>query len=44
MTQLYVGGLQYSTTELRLLELFTEKGYNPVSARIIPDRETRRSQ
>ena len=43
MTKLYVGGLPYSTTDESLLELFAKKGYNPVSARIITERETGRS-
>ena len=44
MTKLYVGGLPYSTTDESLLRLFTEKGYKPVSARIITDRETGQSR
>jgi len=44
MTKLYVGGLPYSFTEESLLQLFTEKGFKPVSARIITDRETGRSR
>src|SRR5262252_6867867 len=44
MTKLYVGGLPYSTTDESLLQLFAEKGYKPVSARIITDRETGRSR
>jgi RNA recognition motif-containing protein len=44
MTKLYVGGLPYSTTDESLLQLFSEKGYKPVSARIITDRETGRSR
>jgi len=44
MTKLYLGGLPYSTTEESLLPLFTEKGFKPVSARIITDRETGRSR
>lgn len=44
MTKLYVGGLPYSTTDESLLQLFAEKGYKPVSARIIADRETGRSR
>src|SRR5262250_2573503 len=44
MTKLYVGGLPYSTTDDSLLQLFTEKGYKPVSARIITDRETGQSR
>jgi RNA recognition motif-containing protein len=44
MTKLYVGGLPYSTTEESLLQLFAERGYKPVSARIITDRETGRSR
>ena len=44
MTKLYVGGLPYSTTDESLLQLFAAKGYKPVSARIIADRETGRSR
>ena len=44
MAKLYVGGLPYSTTDESLLQLFAEKGYKPVSARIITDRETGRSR
>src|SRR5262244_4639364 len=44
MTKLYVGGLPYSTTDESLLRVFTEKGYKPVSARIITDRETGQSR
>jgi len=44
MTKLYVGGLPYSTTDESLQQLFAEKGYKPVSARIITDRETGRSR
>ena len=44
MTKLYVGGLPYSTTDESLLQLFAERGYKPVSARIITDRETGRSR
>ncbi|MBV8514701.1 MAG: RNA-binding protein [Acidobacteria bacterium] len=44
MTKLYVGGLPYSTTDEILLQLFAEKGYKPISARIITDRETGRSR
>ena len=44
MTKLYVGGLPYSATDETLLQLFAEKGYKPVSARIITERETGRSR
>ena len=44
MTKLYVGSLPYSVTDESLQQLFTEKGYNPVSARVITDRETGRSK
>lgn len=44
MTKLYVGSLPYSVTDESLLQLFTEKGYKPVSARVITDRETGRSK
>ena len=44
MTKLYVGSLPYSVTDESLLQLFTEKGYKPVSARVIADRDTGRSK
>ena len=44
MTRLYVGGLPYSTSDESLLELFTARGYNPVSARVVTERETGRSR
>src|SRR5215467_14441222 len=44
MTKLYVGGLPYSMTDESLLQLFTDKGYQPVSARVITERETGRSR
>ena len=44
MTKLYVGGLPYGTTDETLPQLFAEKGYKPVSARIITERETGRSR
>jgi RNA recognition motif-containing protein len=44
MTKLYVGSLPYSITDESLLQLFTDKGYKPASARVITDRETGRSK
>ena len=44
MTKLYVGNLSYGMTDETLLQLFSEKGYKAVSARIITDRETGRSR
>jgi cold-inducible RNA-binding protein len=44
MTKLYVGGLPYSMTDEGLLQLFADKGYQPVSANIITERETGRSR
>lgn len=44
MTKLYVGSLPYSITDDSLLQLFSEKGYKPVSARVITDRDTGRSK
>ena len=44
MTKLYVGNLSFSMTDDSLLQLFTEKGYQAVSARIITDRETGQSR
>ena len=44
MTKLYVGGLPYSMTDDSLLHLFTDKGYQAVSARVITDRDTGQSR
>lgn len=44
MTKLFVGSLPFSVTNERLLHLFTEKGYKPISARVITDFETGRSR
>ena len=44
MTKLYVGGLPYSMTDESLLQFFIDKGYQPVSAKIITERETGRSR
>ena len=44
MKKLYVGSLPYSITDESLLQLFTSKGYKPVSARVITDRDTGRSK
>lgn len=44
MTKLYVGSLPYSITDESLLQLFSEKGYKPISARVITDRDTGRSR
>lgn len=44
MAKLYVGSLPYSTTDESLLQLFRDKGYKPVSARVITDRDTGRSK
>jgi cold-inducible RNA-binding protein len=44
MGKLYVGSLAYSMTDESLLQLFTDKGYRPLSARIIVDRDTGRSK
>ena len=44
MTKLYVGRLPYSITDESLLQLFAGRGYKPVSARVITERETGRSR
>ena len=44
MSKLYVGGLPYSLTDESLLQFFTDKAYQPVSAKIITERETGRSR
>jgi cold-inducible RNA-binding protein len=44
MTKLYVGNLSFGTTDESLLQLFTGKGYQVTSARVITDRETGRSR
>ena len=44
MTKLYIGSLPYNMTDDSLLHLFTDKGYKPVSARVITEKETGRSR
>ena len=44
MKKLYVGSLPYSMTDDHLVQLFSGKGYNPVSARIVIDRTTGQSR
>jgi RNA recognition motif-containing protein len=44
VTKLYVGNLPFNMADDSLLQLFTEKGYKAVSARIITDRETGQSR
>jgi len=44
MTKLYVGNLAFGMTDDGLLQLFTGKGYQVSSARVITDRETGRSR
>jgi len=44
MAKLFVGSLPFSMTDDSLLQLFTERGYNPTSARIITDRDTGQSR
>ena len=44
MTKLYVANLSFSMTDESLLQMFTEKGYKPVSAKVITDRDTGRSR
>jgi RNA recognition motif-containing protein len=44
MTKLYVGNLSFGMTDDSLHQLFTGKGYQVASARIITDRETGRSR
>ncbi len=44
MAKLYVGNLTFGATDDSLLQLFTGRGYKPVSARVITDRETGQSR
>jgi RNA recognition motif-containing protein len=44
MTKLYVGNLSYGMTDDSLLQLFNQRGYQPVSARVVTDRETGQSR
>ena len=44
MTKLFVGSLPFSLTDEELVHLFTEKGYKPISARVITDFGTGRSR
>jgi RNA recognition motif-containing protein len=38
MAKLYVGSLPYSITDDSLLQLFSDRGYKPISARVITDK------
>lgn len=44
MMKLFVGSLPFDMTDDRLLRLFTERGYKPISATVITDRETGQSR
>jgi RNA recognition motif-containing protein len=44
VTKLFVGNLSWNMTDDSLLQLFSQKGYKPVSARIITHRETGQSR
>lgn len=44
MKKLYVGSLPYSMTDDSLVQLFSGKGYNPVSATVVTDRTTGQSR
>jgi RNA recognition motif-containing protein len=44
VTKLFVGNLSWNMTDDSLLQLFSQKGYKPVSARIITSRETGQSR
>lgn len=38
MAKLFVGSLPYSVTDDSLFQWFTDKGYKPVSARVVTDK------
>lgn len=44
MAKLYIGNLSFEVTDDGLQQLFTDKGYQVTSARVICDRETGRSR
>ena len=44
MTKIFVGNLSFEVTDDGLQQLFTGKGYQVTSARVITDRETGRSR
>lgn len=44
MTKIFVGNLSFEVTDDGLQQLFTGKGYQVISARVITDRETGRSR
>ena len=44
MTKMYVGNLSFEVTDESLQELFTGKGFQVTSARVIRDREGGRSR
>jgi RNA recognition motif-containing protein len=44
MTKLYVGNLSYGITNDNLLQLFNQRGYQPVSATVVTDRDSGQSR
>jgi RNA recognition motif-containing protein len=38
MAKLFVGSLAFNVTDDSLLQLFTAKGYSPISARVVTDK------
>ena len=44
MTKLFVGSLPFSMTDDSLLQLFTDKGYRPTSARVVTDKYSGQSR
>jgi RNA recognition motif-containing protein len=44
MAKLFVGSLAFSMNDENLLQLFTDRGYRPVSARVITDKFTGQSR
>jgi RNA recognition motif-containing protein len=44
MAKLFVGSLPFSMTDESLLQLFTDKGYRPISARVITDKYSGQSR
>jgi RNA recognition motif-containing protein len=44
MTKLFVGSLSYGITDDYLFQLFTDRGYKPISARVVTDKYSGQSR
>lgn len=44
MAKLFIGSLPFSMTDDSLLQLFADKGYRPISARVVTDKYSGQSR